>query len=212
MRLESTSHCCNAGRRTGITTRVDGCKLPISLPTPLLRIVSSKKSFFAIGGYKESSSPSRISISISIRLSHSLSSFDYKQTMFIPLALAMAALASFASANPLTTPPSYLSPYPTPCSLTMCEDKINSCGRTYGGCYPACSGYPTPTLTDPGCDPSSSPVSPTYPDPRCSVTVTITVTEPSPYYPSGCSSSSTTTTYSSPAGPTGYEAWGYGPR
>ncbi|GAB7324186.1 hypothetical protein MBLNU13_g07553t1 [Cladosporium sp. NU13] len=75
--------------------------------------------------------------------------------MFTPLALAMTALASFASANPLTTPPSYLSPYPTPCSSTI--------------------GYPTPTFTDPGCDPSSFPVSPTYPDPRCSVTVTITL-------------------------------------
>jgi hypothetical protein len=133
-------------------------------------------------------------------------SSDYRKAMFTPLTLAMAALASFASANPLTTPPSYLSPYPTPCSSTLCVDNINSCGQTYGGCYPACSGYPTPTFTDPGCDPSSSPVSPTYPDPRYSVTVTVTVTEPSPYYPSGCSSSSSTTTYSSPASPTGYGA------
>lgn len=138
--------------------------------------------------------------------SHSISSFHYKQAMLTPLTLAMAVLASFALANPLTTHPSYLSPYPTPCSSTMCVDNINSCGQTYGGCYPACSGYPPPTFTDPGCDPPSSPVSPTYPDPRCSVTVTITVTVPSPYYPSGCSTSSTTTTYSSPAGPTGYEA------
>ena len=130
-------------------------------------------------------------------------SFNQRQAMFTPLTLAMVALAFFASANPLTTPPSYLSPYPTPCSSTLCVDNINSCGQTYGGCYPACSGYPTPTFTDPGCNPSSSPVSPTYPDPRCSVTVTVTVTVPSPYYPSGCSSSSTTTTYSSPASPTG---------
>jgi hypothetical protein len=134
------------------------------------------------------------------------SSFNYRQAMFTLLTLAMAALASFASANPLTTPPSYLSPYPTLCSSALCVDNINSCGQTYGDYYPACSGYPTPTFTDPGCNPSSSPVSPTYPDPRCSVTVTVTVTEPSPYYPSGCSSSSTTTTYSSPASPTGYEA------
>lgn len=133
-------------------------------------------------------------------------SFNQRQAMFTPLTLAMVALAFFASANPLTTPPSYLSPYPTPCSSTLCVDNINSCGQTYGGCYPACSGYPTPTFTDPGCNPSSSPVSPTYPDPRCSVTVTVTVTVPSPYYPSDCSSSSSTTTYSSPASPTGYEA------
>lgn len=157
----------------------------------------------AIGRYKESANASNVSRSISISLSHSACSFNYRQTMFTPLALAMAALASLISANPLTTPPSYLSPYPSPCSSTLCVDNINSCGQTYGGCYPVCSGYPNPTFTDPGCNPSSSPVSPTYPDPRCSVTVTATVTEPSPYYPPGCSSSSSTTTYSSPASPTG---------
>lgn len=65
VRRKSTSHCCNAGRRSGITTRVDGCKLPNSLAKPLLSPVSSRMLCVAIGRYKESSHPSDVSRSIS---------------------------------------------------------------------------------------------------------------------------------------------------
>ena len=49
------------------------------------------------------------------------------------------------------------------CGFTECVDSINSCGQTYGGCYPACSGFPTPSYSDPGC-PSSfvAPISSTF--------------------------------------------------
>lgn len=30
-------------------------------------------------------------------------------------------------------------------------DYIDDCGQMYGGCYPACSGYPTPSFTKPPC-------------------------------------------------------------
>ena len=40
------------------------------------------------------------------------------------------------------------------CASTMCSDMINECGQTYGGCFPDCPGYPTPTFTDPGCPPT----------------------------------------------------------
>ena len=65
VRRNGTSHCCNARRGRRITTRVNGCKLPISLPTSLLSLVSSRRSCVAIGCYKESSHPSDVSRSIS---------------------------------------------------------------------------------------------------------------------------------------------------
>lgn len=66
---------------------------------------------------------------------------------------ALIALASIASAGPTrTTAP----PYSSTCSTTLCADYINSCGQTYGGCYPACSGYTTPSFTDPGCPPTTT--------------------------------------------------------
>ncbi|OQO10588.1 hypothetical protein B0A48_03886 [Cryoendolithus antarcticus] len=40
---------------------------------------------------------------------------------------------------------------PTSCTSTRCEDNVNACGKTYGGCYPYCSGFPRPTFVDPGC-------------------------------------------------------------
>ena len=46
------------------------------------------------------------------------------------------------------------------CLLSLCDQSINSCGRAYGGCYPACSGYTIPSFTDPGC-PSTTTVPPT---------------------------------------------------
>ena len=161
------------------------------------------RSCVATGSYKVSWKTDSISRSMPIHLSHWTHSCFHRETMPTPLKLAIMAMASFALAGPMTTPPSYLSPYPSPCSTTLYVDSINSCGQTYGGCYPSCTGYPVPTFSDPGCDPSSTPTPPTYPDPRCSVTVT--VTESFPYYPSTCSSSSTTTTYSSSTSPTGYE-------
>jgi hypothetical protein len=52
------------------------------------------------------------------------------------------------------------SPISSICTQTLCVDKINSCGQTYGGCYPACSGFTTPSFTDPGCPTiTSKPIS-----------------------------------------------------
>ncbi|KAF9732302.1 hypothetical protein PMIN06_011446 [Paraphaeosphaeria minitans] len=39
----------------------------------------------------------------------------------------------------------------TSCAITICADYINSCGLMYGGCFPACPGYTTPSFSDPGC-------------------------------------------------------------
>ena len=41
------------------------------------------------------------------------------------------------------------------CSSTICVDYINDCGIRYGGCFPACTGYTTPSFTTPTC---STPV------------------------------------------------------
>lgn len=48
---------------------------------------------------------------------------------------------------------------PTPsatCDSYICVDKVNECGRKYGGCYYNCPGSPQPTFTDPGC-PTTTP-------------------------------------------------------
>lgn len=42
------------------------------------------------------------------------------------------------------------------CSSSACVDYIGTCGSLYGGCFPICSGYATPTFTDPGCQSTSS--------------------------------------------------------
>lgn len=63
--------------------------------------------------------------------------------------LAILALAAIGSADPsVTLPPAYSS---SACSATVCADYVNSCGQTYGGCYPACDGFTNPSFTDPGC-------------------------------------------------------------
>jgi hypothetical protein len=46
-----------------------------------------------------------------------------------------------------TTPP----PETSSCFLTLCVDNMNSCSQMYGGCFPACGNYTTPSFTDPGC-------------------------------------------------------------
>jgi hypothetical protein len=48
-----------------------------------------------------------------------------------------------------TVPTSKTSTAKSTCALTRCEDYINACHQTYGGCYAACSGLPRPTFTDP---------------------------------------------------------------
>jgi len=39
----------------------------------------------------------------------------------------------------------------TACAKTICVDYINDCGLRYGACFPACSGYTTPSFTPPPC-------------------------------------------------------------
>lgn len=55
-----------------------------------------------------------------------------------------------------TTPPSET----TSCFLTLCVDNMNSCSQMYGGCFPACGNYTTPSFADPGC-PSTTQTSTT---------------------------------------------------
>ncbi|KAK6344298.1 hypothetical protein TWF696_007938 [Orbilia brochopaga] len=69
--------------------------------------------------------------------------------------IGLVTFAALAAASPQY---GYYSPRPTPrrtttasCTLTICADYVNSCGLGYGGCYPACRGYPTPTFTPPPC-------------------------------------------------------------
>lgn len=75
--------------------------------------------------------------------------------MLLPFA---ATFAGLALAGPTTTCTRSSS---STCSLTICADYINSCSQTYGGCYPACSGYTTPSFTDPGCPPTTKGPPPT---------------------------------------------------
>ncbi|KAF2443285.1 hypothetical protein P171DRAFT_322009, partial [Karstenula rhodostoma CBS 690.94] len=56
------------------------------------------------------------------------------------------------------------------CTLSVCADYINSCGRWYGGCYAVCPGYTTPRFTDPGCPTTSSRASVIVPE-VCSTTL-----------------------------------------
>lgn len=61
--------------------------------------------------------------------------------------LAVATFAAVNTADP-TTPLAYQT---ETCITSRCVDYINTCNQAYGGCYPACSGYTTPTFADPGC-------------------------------------------------------------
>jgi hypothetical protein len=143
-------------------------------------------------GYKDRSDLDGIS-DFYPHLSQHPHSLQKNHTMFTAFTLSLSALTFIASANPVTLPPSYPagpSSFPSSCTLTECQSYINTCGKGYGGCYPVCGIYLTPTFTNPGCSPSYTPVDPTYPS--CSATVTET------YYPSfcptQCSSSSSSTT------------------
>lgn len=65
------------------------------------------------------------------------------------ITFAILALSAIVLAEPsVTSPPVYSA---STCSLTVCADYINSCKQTYGGCYPVCDGFTTPSFTDPGC-------------------------------------------------------------
>jgi hypothetical protein len=157
-------------------------------------LISDRGGVFCVtaNGYKDRSDLDGISENHPHLFQHS-HSIQKNHTMFTAFTLILSALAFIASANPVTLPPSYPagpSSFPSSCTLTECQSYINTCGKGYGGCYPICGGYPTPTFTNPGCSPSDTPVDPTYPS--CSATVTET------YYPSFCptqcySSSSSTT-------------------
>lgn len=89
--------------------------------------------------------------------------------------LALAALTALATAkkHPTATPCTTAAPSSTTCETTLCADYINSCGQMYGGCYPACSGFTTPSFTDPGCPPTitSSSSSTLSASASCSLTV-----------------------------------------
>jgi hypothetical protein len=82
------------------------------------------------------------------------------------IAFAILALAAIGSADPsVTSPPAYSS---SACSATVCADFVNSCGQTYGGCYPACDGFTTPSFTDPGCPSTTKSPTNTTPPPESS--------------------------------------------
>ena len=126
--------------------------------------------------YKYKNFPSSlVSLSkfINITLQYAIALFPlqaptYREKMLPNIAVAIAIFAVYtclAHADCTTTPP----PDPTSsCTSTLCADYINSCGQTYGGCYPACSGYTTPSFTDPGC-PTTTPA----PQPNTTCTSTL---------------------------------------
>jgi hypothetical protein len=157
-------------------------------------LISYRRGEFCVtaNGYKDRSDLDDISENYPHFFQH-FHSLQKNHTMFTAFTLVLSALAFIASANPVTLPPSYPagpSSFPSSCTLTECQSYINTCGKGYGGCYPICGGYTTPTFTNPGCSPSDTPVDPTFPS--CSATVTETI------YPSFCqtqcySSSSSTT-------------------
>lgn len=84
--------------------------------------------------------------------------------------LAVAAFAAIAVAKKHTTTPCTATPSPT-CTNTICDEYINSCGQTYGGCYPSCSGFTSPTFTDPGCPTITSSSSTLSASASCQLTV-----------------------------------------
>jgi hypothetical protein len=90
------------------------------------------------------------------------------------IGFAILALAALGSAGPsVSSPPAYSS---SACSSTMCAEYINSCNQTYGGCYPACDGFTTPSFIDPGCPSTTKSPSNTTPPPRyssCSLTLCV---------------------------------------
>ncbi|KAK7180419.1 hypothetical protein DPSP01_001806 [Paraphaeosphaeria sporulosa] len=85
--------------------------------------------------------------------------------MRIALSFAAVSASIAAAASPTNTVAPLFAITPTPpsptCTLSICADYINSCGRWYGGCYAACPGYTTPSFTDPGCPTTSRAVSAT---------------------------------------------------
>ncbi|OQO07910.1 hypothetical protein B0A48_06702 [Cryoendolithus antarcticus] len=64
---------------------------------------------------------------------------------------------TITSKPPSTTLPPTLISTSTKCTLTLCEDLINSCGRAYGGCYEVCGAYTRPSFTVPTCPPTTTP-------------------------------------------------------
>lgn len=74
----------------------------------------------------------------------------FKQVSF---GLVLASIATAVDSTITAGPPAQLSSFlPSPkCTLSICVDYINSCGRWYGGCYANCPGSTTPIFTDPGC-------------------------------------------------------------
>lgn len=91
--------------------------------------------------------------------------------------LALAALTTLTlakEAKPTTTRCTTAPPSSTSCETTLCQDFINSCGQTYGGCFAACPGFTTPSFTDPGCPTitsSSSTLSTSLASETCSLTI-----------------------------------------
>lgn len=68
--------------------------------------------------------------------------------------IAVAAATTITKEPSPTTTCTKGQGHSTSCTETICADYVNSCGQWYGGCYPACSGYTTPSFTDPGCPPT----------------------------------------------------------
>nr|OQO21278.1 hypothetical protein B0A51_13130 [Rachicladosporium sp. CCFEE 5018] len=67
-----------------------------------------------------------------------------------------SSISSITTTPPPTTTSSSLSTTKS-CASTVCQDFINSCGQTYGGCYPYCSGFTRPTFTPPPCTTTTRP-------------------------------------------------------
>ncbi|KAK5108946.1 hypothetical protein LTR62_007661 [Meristemomyces frigidus] len=61
----------------------------------------------------------------------------------------ITALLSLACAGPAPAP--QYSVMTSSCSTSNCVSATNTCGQTYGGCYAACPGLPTPTYAAPIC-------------------------------------------------------------
>lgn len=87
------------------------------------------------------------------------------------------------------------------CTITLCVDNVNSCGQTYGGCFPACPGLPTPIFTDPGCPTTSCTSSVTSSNNPCEFVCLDYFDQCGNTYGPGCWTScpgSTTPTYTTP--------------
>ncbi|KAF3905348.1 hypothetical protein AA313_de0207006 [Arthrobotrys entomopaga] len=73
-----------------------------------------------------------------------------------PCASTTSATTTIKITTTAPSPTPYIPTTTASCSRTVCVDYLDACGQMYGGCYPNCPGYTTPTFVGPACSPTTT--------------------------------------------------------